>query len=267
MSKPKMILVVDDDPNLVMFFKDFFKQEGYNSFTTEEPEKAIRMAKLVHPDLLIIDIKMPKIDGFGVLAKVRENVPEIKSIIVSAYVKGFEEQIKAAKVQAVLEKPVKFEELEELILKLLNVKKEELTEKLPVQGRPDLRILFVDDETELTEFFDQTLNEYGFKTDIANSGEEGLKKAKDAKYDIIITDHHLLNMSGYDMAKKIVAESSHKPHVIAVTSTSLDSKVKGEYSKLGVTQYLDKPLHVDHLIHWIESQIPVIAKKKASQKG
>ena len=266
MSKPKMILVVDDDPNLVMFFKEFFKQEGYNALTTEDPEKAIRMSAAVHPDLLIIDIKMPKIDGFGVLAKVREKTPEIKTIIVSAYVGGFEEQIKKANVQGVLEKPVKFEKFEQMILEILNIKKEEITEKLPVQDRPNLRILFVDDETDLTEFFDETLNGYGFKTDIAGSGEDGLKKASQTKYDIIITDHHLLSMSGYDMTKKIIMSSTNKPHVIAVTSTSLDSKVKGEYAKLGVTQYLDKPLHVDRLIHWIESQVPVIAKKKAGQK-
>jgi CheY-like chemotaxis protein len=262
MSKPKMILVVDDDPNLVMFFKEFFKQEGYNSFVTDDPEKAVRMSATVHPDLLIIDIKMPKIDGFGVLAKVREKTPEIKTMVVSAYVGGFESQIKKANVQGVLEKPVKFDQFEQMILDVLKVKKEELTEKQPIGSLPDFRVLLVDDETDLTDFLSECLNERGVQIDVASSGEEGVRKASETRYDVLIADHHLMGISGYEMTKKIVAESPHKPHVMAVTSTSLDGKVKSDYAKLGVSHFLDKPLRLEHLIHWLEEQIPAVQKKR-----
>jgi DNA-binding response OmpR family regulator len=262
MAKPKVILVVDDDPNLVMFFKDFFKQEGYNSICTDDPEKAGRTADLVHPDLLIIDIRMPKIDGFGVLAKVREKTPEIKTIVISAFVDTVQEKIKEAKVQAVLKKPVQFEELEQWILKLLAIPKEELTEKIPAGARPEIRVLFVDDEDEITDWVAEFFNQYGFKTDIANSGEEGLEKMKTGQYDLLISDNSMREMSGLEMIKKIRTEVPRKPHSVAVCSANLDSELREQYARIGVAQFFSKPVGLEEIIQWMESQIPQIEKKR-----
>lgn len=262
MAKPKMILIVDDDPNLLMFFKDYFKQEGYNTLLTDDPEKAIRMSGVVHPDLLVIDIKMPKIDGFGVLAKVRESTPEIKTIVISAYVDGVEDKIKEAGVQAVLKKPVQFEELERHILKLLEVSKKEIQEKIPPGGRPEIRVLFIDDEQDISDYAKETFDEFGFPTDIAYSGEEGLEKALKNKYDLIITDHSMRIVSGYDFIKKVRAEAKYKPHAIALTSASLISELKNKYIGLGVTDFFQKPVKLEELIEWLESQVPGIIRKR-----
>lgn len=263
MAKPKMILVVDDDPNLVMFFKDFFKQEGYNSLCTEDPEKAVRIANMVHPDLLIIDIRMPRIDGFGVLAKVREHTPEIKTIIISAFVDTVQDKIKEAGVQAVLKKPVQFEDLERWILKLLDLSKAELTEKIPPGARPQIRILFVDDEEDITDYISECFNHYGFNTEVANSGEEGLEKAKEHKYDILITDNSMRAMTGHEMIRKIQIESQLKPAVIAVSSANLDSDLRQKYIHLGVSKFFEKPMNLEEVIGWLQSQIPIIMKKRA----
>lgn len=255
-------MTVDDDPNLVMFFKEFFKQEGYNSLCLEDAERAVRIANLVHPDLLIIDVRMPKIDGFGVLAKVREHTPEIKTIIISAYVDSFQDKIKEAKVQAVLKKPVQFEELEKWILKLLAATKEEIQEKILPGERPTIRVLFVEDETEIAHPVAEAFNEYGFLTDTALSGEEGLEKARNKNYDILITDNSMRSMSGLEMVGKILSEARVKPHVIAIFSANLTNPLKEKYAALGVSHFLPKPATLQQLIDWLESQIPVIVKKK-----
>lgn len=262
MAKRKLILVVDDDPNLITFFKDFFNKEGYTSVCTEDPEQAVRTANLVHPDLLIIDVLMPKIDGFGVLAEVRKHTPEIRTIVISAYLEKVQDQLKAANVQAVLTKPVPFEELERWVLKLLDVPKEELTEKVAPGARPDIHILYVDDEEEITNWVGSFFNEYGFKMDVANSGEEGLERAKEKQYDILITDNSMGLMPGHEMLRRIKLESQCKPLVIAVSSANLDSGLREKYISLGVSKFIDKPFRLDDLINWLDSQIPVIVQKR-----
>lgn len=266
-KQPKMILIVDDDPNLLMFFKEYFKQEGYNTLLTDDPEKAVRMSKVVHPDLLVIDIQMPKIDGFGVLAKIREKTPEIKSVIVSAHVDGFEDRIKEAKVQVVLKKPVQFEELERHILKLLEVSKKEIQEKIPPEGRPEIRVLFIDDEREICDYAAEAFNEYGFPTDIAYSGEEGLEKAMKNKYDLIITDHSMHNVSGYEFVHKVRTQAQYKPYSIALTSAGMITDLKDKYEKLGVTDFFQKPVRLETFIEWLESKISGIKKRRADQSA
>lgn len=266
MSKPRMILVVDDDPQLLTFFKDYFKQEGYNAMLLEDPAKAIRIANLVHPDLLILDIKMPKIDGFDVLAKVRESTPEIKTIILSGVIEGeIEKKIKGIRVQAVLKKPVSFEELERHILKLLNVTKKEIQEKIPVGERPEVHVLFVDDEEEIVDFFREALSEYGFITDVVRSGEDGLRLAKEKHYDVLITDNSMADMSGYDMVKILTASDNHKPYAIAVYSANLVHELMEQYRNLGVTKFFHKPSTFQEIIDWLESQIPLVAKKRQAR--
>jgi len=269
MSKAKMILVVDDDPNLLMFFKEYFKQEGFSSAVIEDPEKAIRTANLVHPDLLIVDIKMPKMDGFQLLARIRESSPEVKTIIVSAYVDGAnEEKLKAAKVQAVLKKPVEFTELEKWILKILDVSKKDIQDKLPPGGRPEIRILYVEDETDITDVLTENLPDYGFKIDVAHSAEDGLEKAKKNDYDIIISDHSMRVMSGLEMIQKIINWSSYrKPYVFGACSGNLSEELREQYRVGGVNHFLNKPVKLEELIEWLEALVPEVMKKKQAKKA
>ncbi|MSR77589.1 MAG: response regulator [Candidatus Omnitrophica bacterium] len=253
MEKSKTILVVDDEPNLVLFFKDFFRRDNCNVLYLEDPKKAVLTANTVHPDLLIMDPRLPKIDPTDVLQKIREKTPEIKTIILSTHLAELRQKIEEFNAQAILEKPVRFEELERWILKLL---------ASPSRTRPEMRILFVDDEKEIVEAISDTYREYGFLIDTASSGEEGLEKSKTKPYDILITDISMGDMSGYDMIKKMRLESKYKPRVMAVFSAHLTSALKAKYHALGVLHFLDKPVRLEDMLHWLESQSAEIMKEK-----
>jgi two-component system response regulator VicR len=66
------ILVVDDDPFVRNFVQVNLKARGYNVFEAVDGEKAIQVAEKEKPDLVILDIIMPKMDGFAVCRKLRE---------------------------------------------------------------------------------------------------------------------------------------------------------------------------------------------------
>jgi DNA-binding response OmpR family regulator len=66
------ILVVDDDPSIRKFVQVNLEARGHKVLTAANGEEAIRMAEKEKPELIILDIVMPEMDGFAVCRKIRE---------------------------------------------------------------------------------------------------------------------------------------------------------------------------------------------------
>jgi DNA-binding response OmpR family regulator len=68
---PKKILIIEDDPGISLSLKDEFESEGYKAFPAEDGEKGLEMAKQRRPDLIILDIMLPAMDGYEVCKRLR----------------------------------------------------------------------------------------------------------------------------------------------------------------------------------------------------
>lgn len=77
----KNVLVVDDEPNIVLSLKFLMKQEGYEVRTATNGEEALQALTEQIPDLILLDVMMPKPDGYEVCQKIRAT-PEWKDIPV-----------------------------------------------------------------------------------------------------------------------------------------------------------------------------------------
>lgn len=67
------ILVVDDEPSLKNALSEKLQKEKYNVLTASNGEEGVAMALTKHPDLILLDIVMPKMDGITMLKKIRED--------------------------------------------------------------------------------------------------------------------------------------------------------------------------------------------------
>jgi CheY-like chemotaxis protein len=85
----KKILVVDDEPAIVMMLESGLKAEGYEVFTAHSGEEGLEQCKLAKPDAVILDIMMPDMDGSVVAAHMQEdpNMRKIPIIFLTAVVK------------------------------------------------------------------------------------------------------------------------------------------------------------------------------------
>ncbi|MCP4070430.1 MAG: response regulator [Hyphomicrobiales bacterium] len=84
----KSILIVDDEPNIVISLEYIMKNAGFNVVVAYDGEEALEKVKENVPDLVILDVMMPKLDGFEVCKRIREN-PAWKSVrIVMLTAKG-----------------------------------------------------------------------------------------------------------------------------------------------------------------------------------
>jgi len=68
---PKKILIVEDDPGILLSLKDEFESQGYEVSAAEDGEKGFKMAKQQKPELIILDIMLPVIDGYEICKRLR----------------------------------------------------------------------------------------------------------------------------------------------------------------------------------------------------
>ena len=73
MSKNKKILITEDEKSMLQALEDTFKSENFDILKAENGEKGLEVAFKEHPDVILIDIVMPKMDGITMLKKLRED--------------------------------------------------------------------------------------------------------------------------------------------------------------------------------------------------
>ena len=75
------ILIADDEPNIVLALELLMKREGYETRTTGDGEAAVVAAQAFRPDLILLDVMMPKMDGYEVCQRLRAD-PELKDVVI-----------------------------------------------------------------------------------------------------------------------------------------------------------------------------------------
>ena len=149
MNAPKRLLVVDDDPNLVLLVKDYLEFRGYEVVAASNGLEALEVMRRLTPDLIICDVMMPEMDGYTFVQTLRSDraTDWIPVIFLSARgqtadrVRGLN-----TGAEAYLVKPF---EPEELVAQVEATLKH--TERLlQMQGAPVQPVIQLDREVELT---------------------------------------------------------------------------------------------------------------------
>jgi two-component system cell cycle response regulator DivK len=105
----KTILVVEDNPNNMMLVRDVLQLKGYTVFEATTGEQGVRLASEKSPDLILMDIQLPDIDGITALRRVRADASlgKVPVLAVSASVMPDErEKIAASGFSAYITKPL-----------------------------------------------------------------------------------------------------------------------------------------------------------------
>lgn len=80
-DRPPRVLLVDDDPVIVRLLEVNFRLEGYETHTASRGDEALETALAVRPDVIVLDVMMPAIDGWEVCRRLRET-PTMKDVPV-----------------------------------------------------------------------------------------------------------------------------------------------------------------------------------------
>jgi signal transduction histidine kinase len=123
-SKSDTILVVDDSPDNVLLVQSILEEEGYNIEVAEEGQTAIEKVNAHPPQLLLLDVMMPGMDGFEVTERIRqqEELPFIPILLITAYDQPSVAQGLDSGADDFIRKPVELEELLARVRSLLRLK-------------------------------------------------------------------------------------------------------------------------------------------------
>ena len=123
MDGQKKILVVDDEEDMRKLLKMRFEQENFNVVVADDGDVAIKMAEKEQPDLIILDIMLPKMDGYSCLKEIRK-LPNAKDTPVLVLSGKEEEKVRDLfvfqKISGYIEKPF---ELDNVVSKIKEILK------------------------------------------------------------------------------------------------------------------------------------------------
>lgn len=113
-------------------------------------------------------------------------------------------------------------------------------------GKTNKRLLIVDDDEEIRELLVFDIQSSGYTVDSAKDGEEGLKKAVENNYDLILLDVMMPKINGYDVCKNIRLVKPKVPILMLTAKGTIHDKTEG--FEVGADDYLVKPFDVQEVL-------------------
>ncbi|MDJ0705342.1 MAG: response regulator [Leptolyngbyaceae cyanobacterium MO_188.B28] len=175
-NSQKTILVVDDQPNIRNLLKQELEAEGYLVKEAKDGVEALEQVKSAPPDLIIMDVMMPSLNGFD-LAAVLKNDPATMDIptIILSIIEDRERGYRLG-IDRYLTKPIDIEAL------LQNI------EVLIAQKSSQKKVLVIDESAPVTKTLADVLLSKGYIVAEAANAQEGIEKALSIQPDMIIVD-------------------------------------------------------------------------------
>jgi DNA-binding response OmpR family regulator len=130
-SRKPLVLVVEDDPDLGETIVNYLKEEGFEAKLARDGDQAMRLVDQIQPSAMILDLMMPRRDGFSVLRELRADgrIAKLPVIVVTA-IFGLSERLYATELGAAdyVTKPFELDELVERVRNVLASRTDEPAE-------------------------------------------------------------------------------------------------------------------------------------------
>jgi len=233
-----LILVVDDRVEDRETLRDILVAKKYRAFVAKDGYEAIDIVRKSDFDVILLDIRMPGMDGMEVLEVVKEIKPRIGVVMMTGYSsEGLAGQSLKRGAYTCLYKP--FLDMEKL-LKVIEEVREQRKEVASSWQRA--RILLVDEEEAHRESISNILAEENYRITPVSNASEALKRAEQNFFNVALIDLELSEMSGLELATRL-KEMSRKTCVIIMTPFSaLDLDTLEQSTKETIFDYLVEPI-------------------------
>lgn len=220
----KRVLVVDDEPEVTYALQAYFLGKGYEMLTALDGLQAMRYIRQQTIDLVLLDMKMPGVNGLEVLKFLHTQSASTKVVVVTAYDDQFQEMVERLGVDGFLMKPFGIEALTKTVEQALSGARPPVlvgageAAPMPPGPPPKAKLLFMEPSEytyKLKEVFfsspDQCRGIYQVAG--AYSVQEALHQLREFQPDIALVDVTVLGPSG-DAAVKMMASSSRPKELI-----------------------------------------------------
>ncbi len=283
MSKIR-VLLVDDEEDYVKAMAERMDMRDLQSQVALSGEEAMAVLETDPPDVMVLDLRMPGMQGMEVLEKVKRDHPHIQVIILTGH-GGDKEEKEARRLGAFeyLQKPADITALMKTIQgawkrsvqaakEFVREQKEDFEESMTaaalaeggmheeargmMQGRsapvcedPEARaltVLLVDDEEDYVRTMAERLEMRDVGSDVALNGEAALAMLEDGLPDVMVLDLKMPGMGGLEVLE--VVKKNHPQIQVIILTGHGSKKEEVEARRLGAFDYLQKPVDINDLM-------------------
>jgi two-component system, NtrC family, response regulator HydG len=226
------ILIVDDEPNMRLTLSAILRAEGYHVDTADNGLKAVEQCQQGHYDVILMDIRMPGLDGVTAFRQLRSYQHNARMIFMSAY--GLDDLKQMALEEgaiAFLDKPLDLDKVIRLI-----------------QEAYEIAILVVAADEAVSTLLRQSLASPQYRITIVDSAHTALNLLAQIQYDIVFIDVHLPVMNGLDF---YLALRKITPTAIAIMMANMEAEAEAlarEAVRNTAYTFINKPINLDYLL-------------------
>ncbi len=229
------LLLVDDEQDLVRGLSRILRSWGYRVDVAHSGEEAIKKSKLRQPDGLLMDIRMPGMNGVEAYRQIRQQCPDVFVVFMTAYSELAEEARREGAAE-ILAKPLDVANLCPLLERTANT-------------RP---ILIVDDDPDFCRSLQRNLSLKEYEVHLAGTAAEAINIFEKAPRCMVLLDMILPDQRGLELLSRlkklngevIVIQMSGFPEMLGDMQQGLELSASG---------YLTKPFENSELLEYLET--------------
>jgi CheY-like chemotaxis protein len=249
----KTILIIEDDVAFAKVLLDIARNKGYKGILAHQGNTGLSLARYYHPDAIILDMKLPVLDGSEVL-KLLKNDPELRHIPVQI-MSGYDRRKEGLELGAFdfIRKPLTHDAIHSAFDRIQDF----INRKLK-------KLLVVEDNAAQNQAIRELIGNGDIKSVSAFTGQEAYNMLQNERFDCIIIDLGLPDMSGFELMEKIKeSEQLNKIPIIVYTGRDMNKEEARQLEKLANTVVLKTTDSQERLLdetalflHRVESKLP-----------
>jgi two-component system alkaline phosphatase synthesis response regulator PhoP len=256
MKKQPLILLVDDDPDILETMKAVLESRPYRLATARDGQQCLARVQEEPPDLILLDMLMPRMDGFAVIKELRHDpryagipVVVLTTLLEDAAYRRYElETGRAMEVQAYLEKPTPPAELLRTVGAIVD--------------QP--YIIIADDDPDILDALSTILRSGPYRIATARDGEAALALVRKRQPDLLVLDLLMPKKDGFAVIRELRADPSIAELPILVLTTVVEDASRRRYAletgrDMAVQAYLQKPAPPAELMRVVAELLEKVA--------
>jgi two-component system, cell cycle sensor histidine kinase and response regulator CckA len=228
------VLIVEDNAVTRKMMRLALKAEGYSVVEAADGESALRLVAEHEPAMVLLDCKLPDVDGFEVARQLRVLAPNLPIVAVTGWAHADGARLLTAGFLDVLLKPVEPTRLVEIV--------ERYARNTPPRASSNGRlVLFVDDDAMHRKLGQIALTYAGFEVVLVEDGESALRLAAERRPDVIVSDVLMPGMDGFAVCKAIRADPAlAEIPVVLISAHYVEAEDRILATRFGASRYVSR---------------------------
>lgn len=238
------VLLVDDEEEFLTATSRALQRRNLDVDVAPNGVTALELIGKNRYSVVVMDVKMPDIDGIEVFRIIHRKHPNLPVILLTGHA-SIDDAFRTSKdgIADYLSKPIDIDHLAELIFEVVakwRANREDNHDDAETGGGVDtVRVMLIDDETEFLKSMSGVLSRRNMEVITADNGELGLVLIKECLVDVVVLDVKMPGLDGLEVLGRIKSGFPSVQVIMLTGHPSHDAAM--EAVKLGASEYLEKP--------------------------